>query len=253
MSYPGGKNGAGVYQTIINLMPPHRVYIEPFLGGGAILRLKKPSAVTIGIDVDAGVLARFSDADRSGKNGDAAGLHRHKQRVGPAPNGRNGEASDRQFIHADALEWLSAYSFSGDELVYCDPPYMHETRNRKDLYRYEMTDSQHKQLLKIILKLPCMVMISGYWSKLYARDLASWNVTRYQAVTRSGRVATEWLWFNFPPPVALHDYRYLGKHFRERERIKRKTLRWQNRIKRMPELEKRALLHALDLVTSPIS
>jgi DNA adenine methylase len=34
MGYPGGKSGAGVYQTIINLMPPHTVYIEPFLGGG---------------------------------------------------------------------------------------------------------------------------------------------------------------------------------------------------------------------------
>ena len=42
MGYPGGKAGAGVYQTIINLMPPHDVYIEPFLGGGAVMRLKRP-------------------------------------------------------------------------------------------------------------------------------------------------------------------------------------------------------------------
>jgi hypothetical protein len=34
MTYPGGKGGAGVYQMIINQIPPHRVYIEPFLGGG---------------------------------------------------------------------------------------------------------------------------------------------------------------------------------------------------------------------------
>lgn len=30
MRYPGGKGGAGVFQTIINQFPPHRVYIEPF-------------------------------------------------------------------------------------------------------------------------------------------------------------------------------------------------------------------------------
>ena len=34
---------------------------------------------------------------------------------------------------------------------------------------------------------------------------------------------TEYLWCNYPAPMALHDYRYLGKDFRERERIKRMT------------------------------
>jgi hypothetical protein len=33
MPYPGGKGGDGVFQTIINRMPPHRVYAEPFLAG----------------------------------------------------------------------------------------------------------------------------------------------------------------------------------------------------------------------------
>lgn len=231
MAYPGGKNGAGVYQTIINLMPPHRVYIEPFLGGGAILRLKKPAAVNIGIDVDAGVLARFSDEDRTAKNEGSSDRH-------------------FRFLCRDALKFLSAYKFSGNELVYCDPPYMHETRSRKDLYHHEMTNSQHKELLSIIRKLPCMVMISGYRTNLYVRDLASWNSTRFQTITRGGKMATEWLWFNFPEPVALHDYRYLGQNYRQRERIKRKMQRWTHRLEKMPMLERRALLAALEL-TSP--
>lgn len=32
-SYPGGKSGAGVYQAIINQLPPHSTYVELFLGG----------------------------------------------------------------------------------------------------------------------------------------------------------------------------------------------------------------------------
>jgi site-specific DNA-adenine methylase len=59
MVYPGGKNGAGVYQTIINLMPPHDVYIEPFLGGGAIMRQKRPALLNIGVDLDPGAIARI--------------------------------------------------------------------------------------------------------------------------------------------------------------------------------------------------
>jgi hypothetical protein len=64
-------------------------------------------------------------------------------------------------------------------------------------------------------------------------------------MTRGGRPATEWLWFNFEAPVALHDYRYLGRDFRERERIKRKKLRWTARLERMPALEKQALFSAI--------
>jgi len=41
-SYFGGKGGAGVAQQIINRMPPHTVYIEPFAGSGAVMRVKRP-------------------------------------------------------------------------------------------------------------------------------------------------------------------------------------------------------------------
>ena len=40
-------------------------------------------------------------------------------------------------------------------------------------------------------------------------------------MTRGAWLATEWLWCNFPPPVALLDYRHLGASYRERRRIKR--------------------------------
>jgi len=41
--WAGGKAGAGVYQKLINLIPPHRTYIETHLGGGAIMRYKLPA------------------------------------------------------------------------------------------------------------------------------------------------------------------------------------------------------------------
>ncbi len=57
--------------------------------------------------------------------------------------------------------------------------------------------------------------------------------------------------FNFPEPIALHDYRYLGEDFRERERIKRKKQRWVNRLHVMPALERRALLNAITEAWKP--
>jgi DNA adenine methylase len=227
MTYPGGKNGSGVYQTIINRMPPHDVYIEPFLGGGAIMRLKLPARENIGLDLDPCPLAVFGD-DRS-------------------RNARNGGGGLRfRFLRADALEFLRTYPFLGSELVYCDPPYMRETRGPRDLYRFEMTDSDHAELLRILKTLPCAVMISGYFSRLYTVELRAWYSTHYPTMTRGGSERIEWLWSNFSEPVALHDYRYLGSDFRERERIKRKKNRWIERIRRMPMLERRALLSAIN-------
>ena len=118
MVYPGGKNGSGVYQTIINRMPPHAVYIEPFLGSGAILRMKRPALRNIGIDRDPDALKQF-EALIAGHD-DAAGA---------------------TVINGDAFAFLSAYRFTGHELVYCDPPYLHDTRGRHDLYRHEWSQA----------------------------------------------------------------------------------------------------------------
>jgi hypothetical protein len=46
----------------------------------------------------------------------------------------------------------------------------------------------------------------------------------------------------------LHDYRYLGDGWRERDRIKQKTKRWIGRFDKLPILERRFILQALDEV-----
>jgi hypothetical protein len=217
-SYPGGKAQAGVYQKIINQIPPHAVYIEAFLGAGAILRAKRPARQSIGIDRDRAVIDRWSNCS-------IAGLATYC---------------------ADAIEFLSRYRWQGNEVVYADPPYVRASRSyQRDLYRFEMDDEDHARLLAVLKTLPVPVLISGYWSSLYAEALAGWRSLTFNAVKRSGEVAEEWLWCNFPEPVELHDYRYLGEDFRQRERIKRKTERWRKRLDRMPLLERRALMLAL--------
>lgn len=228
MTYPGGKDGPGVYQAIVSRMPPHRVYVEPFLGGGAVMRRKRPAALNIGFDLDLDPAAVAATEAFTAGDGGAAGGPRYRFEVG------------------DALAFLRGYSFAGDELVYCDPPYLLGTRRSgRSLYAFELGDERHPDLLDIMLGLPCMVMVSGYWSELYAGRLAGWHATSFPAVTRGGRVATEWLWCNFPLPLALHDYAHLGRDYRERERIRKKKRRWLDRLRGLPLLERQALLAAL--------
>lgn len=252
MSYPGGKAGDGVYQRLISLMPPHDVYIEPFLGGGALLRQKRPARLNIGIDLDPEVIARWQACTVIPDEGKGCGALSPEMTIPDPPAGHGnaaggivGYGEERfQFQVGDGIAFLRSYPFTGHELVYCDPPYVLSTRTGRQ-YRCEMTDEQHAALLETITALPCLVMISGYWTALYAAALDGWMALTYEAMTRGGRTATEWVWMNYPLPLRLHDYRFLGEGFRERERIKRKKQRWVKRLHAMPTLERQALLAAI--------
>lgn len=224
MTYIGGKAQSGTYQKIINQIPPHRVYIEPFLGAGAILRYKRPAMASIAIDRDTAVIQAFDT-----------------------------QVPNLQLICANSLDWLETYGpgLGPDTFIYLDPPYLLSTRKNRQYYLYELTDSDHSRLLEIIRGLGCMIAISGYHSRLYATALADWRTITYNAVTRSGRVAREWVWMNYPVPFELHDYRYLGDNFRERERIKRKQARWINRLHNMSTVERYAMLGVLSELKIP--
>jgi DNA adenine methylase len=269
MSYPGGKSGSGVYQTLINLMPPHDVYVEAFLGGGGVMREKLPAGLNVGIDLDRASLETVVLPEGSPLPALSAGISRSgeaRRRRSAAPAWgpgildplirseggssrsqltRSGDGTRYELRHGDAIEFLRSVPLPPSALVYCDPPYLRSTRATKsDLYKFEMTDAQHRELLHVLKALPCRVIISGYSSTLYAKELKGWNATAFQAATR-GKPAAEWVWFNYDKPVELHDYRYLGDDFREREQIKRMQRRWVAKLGAMPILKRQALLAAI--------
>ena len=84
-------------------------------------------------------------------------------------------------------------------------------------------------------------MISGYPSELYERRLEGWDAIAYRTMTRGGKMADERLWLNYRAPTVLHDDRYLGADFRERERIKRKRARWRRKFEALEPHERGAI------------
>lgn len=115
---------------------------------------------------------------------------------------------------------------------------------KKDLYKFEMTDQQHEQFLRMVLTNKNYVMISHYNDDMYNEYLHSWNVHEFPAMTRRGLV-TEKVYFNYDPPTLLQDYRYIGDDYREREEIKRKVKRHLGKLDRLPAKQRIAILSAV--------
>lgn len=150
-------------------------------------------------------------------------------------------------MRAEGVEFLRSFPWSGAELAYVDPPYLHSTRTGRMVYgQYELSDSQHEDLLSAILAIPAAVMISGYPSELYASRLAGWRSMEFMAMTRGG-LRKEVLWMNFPEPSDLHDTRYLdlGGGFRGRQNLAKMKKRWIERLRRMNPGQRQALMDAI--------
>lgn len=226
MSYLGSKAASGVFQQIIAEMPPHDTYIETHLGSGAIMLRKPPSRVSWGIDIDPITIEAFNQGNPDFLD----------------------EMGDSLFIDmADAIEFLKRFDFpsAGRVLVYADPPYLAETRTGNARYRNEYSVADHERLLSCLVSLPdnVSVILSGYPSQLYDKQLTGWRSREFQAMTRGG-VRTEKIWMNYEKGKA-YTHKFAGKDYNDRERIKRKVRRWKAKYSALPPAERLAIMTAL--------
>lgn len=86
-----------------------------------------------------------------------------------------------------------------ETLFYCDPPYVHESRGDKKAYGFEMTDSEHRQLARILSQVKGKVAISGYRCSLMDEIYHGWRVVESQPKNCHSikQVRTESLWMNY--------------------------------------------------------
>jgi DNA adenine methylase len=103
-----------------------------------------------------------------------------------------------------ALDLIAKYGAHADVLLYVDPPYLGSVRGWGNNYRHEMkTEAEHRELADALHACAAAVVLSGYPSNLYDRELyAGWD--RHTITTSTGnanpstRVRVEVLWSNRP-------------------------------------------------------
>jgi len=209
----GGKGAAGVCHHIINQIPKHTIYIEGFLGLGRILRYKKLANRSMGIDMDSHILDLWGKSDIGKLN-----LTIEKGSF---------------FNYTNISELREETTF-----LYLDPPYPISTRKSNTKYKHELTDDQHAYLLELIKGFNCKVAISTYDNYLYQQLLKGWRKVKFKSTTR-GQSATETLYMNYdqPRPNQLHDTRFVGDNFRQREKTKRRLETIKGKIRRLEPFE----------------
>lgn len=96
-------------------------------------------------------------------------------------------------------------------LIYFDPPYVADTRAaltgkqaKKAMYRHELTDEQHAELLTTLKSLQGMVVLSGYAHPLYDKALPGWRRVQTDTFADGARERTEVLWINPQACAALN-------------------------------------------------
>jgi DNA adenine methylase len=233
-TYPGGKGSDGTYQALINLIPPHRVFISGFLGNCALMAYKRPASVNIGIDSNLEIVSAWKNLTM---------IDTTVGRIKPQFDFLNCKFQDY------STRFLPAWNYP-DCFLYLDPPYPLKTwsSDKNKIYGdHVLSDEQHVELLRTLLPIRAMVMISTYDNPIYQRLLSHWHKVSFQSQTRKGQ-RTETVYMNYDIKDyagRLHDYRYAGSNFTERQRIKRMVDRSINKLKRLPPVERQAIIEQI--------
>ncbi|EAE2723148.1 DNA methyltransferase [Listeria monocytogenes] len=111
-----------------------------------------------------------------------------------------------QIEKMDALKLIEQHN-DEDTLIYCDPPYVPSSLVSAH-YQHDFTLEQHQELLSLLKKHEGSVMISGYESELYNRELAMWpRIEKQVKVGITSEKKTdrqEVIWCNFEPPAQMN-------------------------------------------------
>jgi DNA adenine methylase len=103
-----------------------------------------------------------------------------------------------QIENRPALDLIRLYDSKGT-LFYCDPPYLHDTRGDSGDYGFEMEESEHVALAKVLHQCKGKVAISGYRNALMDKLYKGWR--RFDGPKKQchsiKKIRQECLWMNY--------------------------------------------------------
>lgn len=105
-----------------------------------------------------------------------------------------------------ALALIGRYA-TPETLLYCDPPYPLSTRAGR-LYRHELSEQDHDDLLAALNAHPGPAVLSGYRCPQYDAALAHWRRVDRPTTAEHGAARVESLWLN-PAAAARLDVQQL--------------------------------------------
>lgn len=101
-----------------------------------------------------------------------------------------------------ALDLIAKYGKDVEALLYVDPPYLGTTRGWGNNYKHELKgEEEHRELAVALNGCKAAVILSGYPSDLYDRELyAMWSRVEIASMTGNGveKARIEVLWSNRP-------------------------------------------------------
>ncbi|MDE7440052.1 MAG: DNA adenine methylase [Clostridia bacterium] len=102
-----------------------------------------------------------------------------------------------QIENKSAFELIESFNNS-DTLIYLDPPYLQRLRKR-NMYKFEMTDKEHVELLALIKNSNSKICLSAYDNELYNEALKGWFTAEKKTTAQMGKIRTEKLYMNYQP------------------------------------------------------
>lgn len=106
---------------------------------------------------------------------------------------------EAQIENLNALTLIERYN-DPQTLLYLDPPYLQGLRKR-GIYKFEMSNDEHEQLLELVVKSRSMVCISAYDSELYNEKLKGWFTAEKATIAQMGKHRVEKLYMNYAPDL----------------------------------------------------